>query len=152
MCSSCSLQSRFGVRLRCRGFRKGFHRLIANSMGVIPTGTHGLPGRQARLRLVRSAGLRENSIYVFCQHHENPIPRSTSTRSQASRSAAFSQPKLARHADKVFIPKLCVWEFRCSLRSFTPRRQTLYRTPRKLSRHSSFPQCGQQLTGNENGG
>lgn len=22
---------------------------------------------------------------------------------------------------KVFIPKLCVWEFRCSLRSFTPR-------------------------------
>lgn len=102
MCSSCSLQSRFGVRLRCRGFRKGFHRLIANSMGVIPTGTHGLPGRQARLRLVRSAGLRENSIYVFCQHHENPIPRSTSTRSQASRSAAFSQPKLSRHADKSF--------------------------------------------------
>jgi hypothetical protein len=49
MCSSCSLQGRFGVRLRCRGFRKGFHLFVANSMGVIPTGTQGLPGRQPRL-------------------------------------------------------------------------------------------------------
>ncbi len=52
--------------------------------------------------LVRSAGLREHSRYVFCQHHDNSIPRNTSTRSQASRSAAFSQPKFSRHADKSF--------------------------------------------------
>jgi hypothetical protein len=101
MCSLCSLQGRFGVRLRCRGFRKGFHLLIANSMGVIPTGTQGLPGRQPRLPgpIGRSS---ENSIYVFCQHHDNSIPRNTSTRSQASRSAAFSQTKLSKHADKSF--------------------------------------------------
>jgi hypothetical protein len=68
--------------------------------GRDPNGYAGITWRQARPRLVRSAGLRENSIYVFCQHHENPIPRNTSTRS--SRSAAFSQPKLSRHADKSF--------------------------------------------------
>ena len=70
--------------------------------GRDPNWYAGITWRQPRPRLVRSAGLREHSIYVFCQHHDNSIPRNTSTRSQASRSAAFSQPKLSRHVDKSF--------------------------------------------------
>ena len=70
--------------------------------GRDPNGHAGITWAATTTPELRSAGLREHSIYVFCQHHDNSIPRNTSTRSQASRSAAFSQPKLSRNADKSF--------------------------------------------------
>jgi hypothetical protein len=102
MCSSCSLQGRFGVRLRCRGFRKGFHLFVANSMGVIPTGTRGLPGRQPRLPSsdrpvfgnIRYMSFASTTTIRFPEiHRPDRKPR------EARRSHS---PKLSRNADKSF--------------------------------------------------